>query len=367
VAYGKQALPTPRYSAGRTIQNTLKLVQQSAKAPGSVTSYLAPVFPNVRAGKALQGRPEHVATPEDENFARSLHKHMNVAMIDYISSEDATRIYDVYFPKSVGNDSRDGGPVGPNWHYIVPCLTFVLLYWILAGAQKYQDEEFDGWLRAGGCARCQRGLCKGAEKSRKKGDGEGGDATDAEGEHGIGEHQAGRDAGMSAAETKDQQGGSPRPTIAITTTPVAVGEGDVELAITAGAAAAAGGVLGTSGTPGQHRAASAIQRRIRRSLIKLKFAEPQQDVTELFASREAALASIRTEYRHGRSHSRSGHYRTLFANGPEFEGLAEETHQMHRVMLKQARSLDTLREMVERLARSWAEEETYKASATVGM
>ena len=40
---------------------------------------------------------------------------------------------------------------------------------------------------------------------------------------------------------------------------------------------------------------------------------------------------------------------------------------MHRVMLKQARSLDTLREMVERLARSWAEEETYKASATVGM
>ena len=51
-----------------------------------------------------------------------------------------------YFPDSVGNESRENGTVGPQWSYIIPCLPFITLYWIMAGAQKYVDEEFDSWL-----------------------------------------------------------------------------------------------------------------------------------------------------------------------------------------------------------------------------
>ena len=40
---------------------------------------------------------------------------------------------------------------------------------------------------------------------------------------------------------------------------------------------------------------------------------------------------------------------------------------MHRVMLEQARDVDTLKEMVERLVRIAAEEERYRAAATIGM
>ncbi len=367
VAHGKRALPTPRYSEGSTIQGTFKLVRQAAKAPGAVTDYLAPVFPHVRAGTALRGRPGHIATPEDELFARSLEEHMNVALTDYISSEEATRVFSVYFPESVGNEAKDG-VVGPAWAYIAPCLIFVGLYWILAGGQKFEDEEFDGWLRAGGCARCQRGRCKGTEKRRRNEDGthNANAEEEEEEEEETAEDQNGtvgnkETASIVSGSTKDQDG-SPLSTHSFdvtssTAAAASVDQGDLELAI-------------APVTPEKHQAASAIQRRIRRSLVAMKLRIDQSPAhkSDLFTSREATMKSIRAaQRRHGRTGGRSGHYTTLFANGPEFEGLAEETHQMHRVMLEQARDVDTLKEMVERLVRIAAEEERYRAAATVGM
>ena len=63
---------------------------------------------------------------------------------------------------------------------------------------------------------------------------------------------------------------------------------------------------------------------------------------DVFASRDAVIATIRNEHHHRGSHDRAGHYTTLFANGPEFEGLVQETHQMHRVMLEQASQITAL-------------------------
>ena len=76
----------------------------------------------------------------------------------------------------------------------------------------------------------------------------------------------------------------------------------------------------------------------------------------MFASRETVLARIHDSRDQRRHHDRAGHYTTLFANGPEFEGLVEETHQMHRVMLEQAVELTALKEMVGRLTGAMEEE-----------
>ena len=92
----------------------------------------------------------------------------------------------------------------------------------------------------------------------------------------------------------------------------------------------------TTGTEEEHKAARVLQQRLRRSMIRKKLQQKPVPDRDVFASREDEIATIYKTNDPRRHHDRAGHYTTLFANGPEFEGLVEETHQMHRVMLEQA-------------------------------
>ena len=84
----------------------------------------------------------------------------------------------------------------------------------------------------------------------------------------------------------------------------------------------------TTGTEEEHKAARVLQQRLRRSMIRKKLQQKPVPDRDVFASREDEIAPIHTTNDPRRHHDRAGHYTTLFANGPEFEGLVEETHQM---------------------------------------
>lgn len=320
VANGNRILNAP-HPAGATMSSSYKLVRQNMKASGAMTDYLAPVFPHVRAGKRI-GNTEKIASREDEHFIALLKERMNVAQVDYISSGEASKIMRSYFPETVGNDSKNEGNVEPNWMYITPCVAFIIIYWTLAGAQKYYDGEFDSWLRASGCSKCQKYKLATNLEGQTDSNSETNKSHD-EQSNAFPEKQ--KESENKQSHLREEQDVEKQ--IYSTEIELAVNEDEIE----------------------RHQAASLLQRSFRRRSINRLLRVPADD--NLFVSREHVMSAMDSHHRgHGHGHSdHAGHNTTLYANGPEFEGLVKETHQMHRVLLSQQNSLRELSQMLEKL------------------
>ena len=170
------------------------------------------------------------------------------------------------------------------------CFIFSVLYLLIAGLTKYLDGEFNSWIP---CAACRPTLNN--------------DVDDAA----VGKDERSSKGVPTEAESKQAQDEDTKAAtvVALTGVELTVLDDDEE-----------------------HKAACTLQRRFRKySQYKLKCRTDPNPELLLFQRRSAYVRKI-AERRKARA---VGHNTTLYADGPEFFGLAEETHQLHRIILTQ--------------------------------
>ena len=272
---------------------------------GQKQEFLGPVFP-YEAANVAQESSESGKT----NF--TLKHTLNYALLEYMDTTEFRDEVERYFPETTEQSVQTEDNI--DWLYVGPVCSYIIIYWLCCGVDKYRDGEFNSLICCRVFPTCKR---------RRQHDDETNDAINS------------KNPQLSNVAMKSQYGDSTGPASSQNVHATSKEHCAVETAAAT-----------TSETREieEHldMEASAQSTSIALSLDSSSWGARQKKLLLRNSMFVARGVQLRKDIASNANHHAGGHNRMLFADGPEFVGLSSEVHALHRLLLSQTASMMTM-------------------------